>query len=266
MGLGSGLLQRVNGPHGQIGHQQESDDFPSGFFPDLVRGRTGAPGGVQNEDGLASGLQERRHSGHQHQHRVLLNGELAADDGESAVDVHASLGAHQQNVIQLQVLGAIVFKLAHLPHADSCRQSGHGVQDQLANVHLDHRQAHELWPGDQNKEQNERDDGEHQKQNAHEEAFMGTRTVHWVVVGALLEGVGLRFGLGSMAAAGRQLGDAAPHDVEDGCADQTVLYGAGEEEGGGVLHQWADYVGTPALVEVVGAFQAPGYYVVTMRG
>lgn len=55
-----GLLQSVNGPHGQIGHQKKGDYFSPGLPPDLLRGHAGPPGSVQDENCLASRLDQRR--------------------------------------------------------------------------------------------------------------------------------------------------------------------------------------------------------------
>jgi hypothetical protein len=42
--------------------------------------------------------------------------------------------------------------------------------------------------------------------------------------------------------------DVFPHLVQGHCTDQTVLYGAGEQVGTGLLHQHSDDVGSGALM------------------
>jgi len=114
--LGPRLLQRVDRPHGQVGHQQEGDQLASGFAADLP-GRGAAPARrVQDEHGLAGGLREGGQRRDQHQRRVLLHGEVAADHRERRVDEHSGLRGDQQDVVQLQVATAVVPQLANLHH------------------------------------------------------------------------------------------------------------------------------------------------------
>lgn len=114
MRVGPRLLQRVDGPHGQVADQQERDDLPAGLLAYLV-GRHARPARrVQYEHRLAERLHQRRGRGEQHQHRVVLFREVAADYRERAVDERASLRAHQQDVVQLQVTETVEFQLSHL--------------------------------------------------------------------------------------------------------------------------------------------------------
>lgn len=175
---------------------------------------------------------------------------------------------NQQNAIKLQVSRAIIAQLAYLEHAEQGRYGGHGVQGQLAYVHLDDGQVHELLPRGEHEEENEREDGEHQDEDADKQALVGSRAVNRVVVWrSLVVGPGqsrpraLQLGVERLprGQGGRHLGDVLPHDVEDGGADERVLDGAREEEGAGVLHQRPDDVGPPALVDVVRALEAPGH-------
>lgn len=103
------FLQRVDGPHGEIRDEEEGDDLPAGFPADLIGSDAGPARRVQDEDGLARGLQKRGEGGGQDEDRVALDGELAADYGEGAVDEHAGLGADQEDVVELEVPAAVVF-------------------------------------------------------------------------------------------------------------------------------------------------------------
>ena len=159
----------------------------------------------------------------------------------------------------------------HLDHAEQSREGGHGVERELADVHLDDSQVHELLPRGEHEEEDEREDGEHQDEDADEQPLVGARTVDGVVVRrALVVGPGpgqpspLQLGVEGLARGrGRgHLGDVLPHDVQYGGADERVLDGAREEEGAGVLHQGADDVGSAALVDVVRPLQASGHPVV----
>ena len=47
--IGSALFQRVERPHGEIGHQEERDHFPARFAPLLVRRVSVATTRVQNK-------------------------------------------------------------------------------------------------------------------------------------------------------------------------------------------------------------------------
>ena len=260
--LRPGLLQGVDGPHRQVGHQQERDDLPAGLLADLLGGGARPPGRVQHEYRLARGLHEGRQGGGQHEHGVPLDGELPADDRERAVYEHARLRSHEQDVVQLEIPPPVVLQLPHLPHPYEGGERGEAVQGQLADVHLYDGEPHELDARYQHEEEYERYDGEHQQENAHEESLLGARAVDRVVVRAALV-VELWFQLEG-AVGGWELGYVAPHDVEDGGADEAVLYGTREEEGRSVLYQRADNVGASALVQVVGTFETPRDYVMTM--
>jgi hypothetical protein len=58
MGIGPALLHGGQGPHGEIGHQQESDDFATRFAPLLFFGEQRPLVGVQDEDGLRDALDQ----------------------------------------------------------------------------------------------------------------------------------------------------------------------------------------------------------------
>lgn len=112
--LGPRLFQRVDRPHGQIGHQQEGDQLAAGLAADLPGRGAAAPGRVQDEHCLASGLYQRGQRRDQHQRSVLLHGEVTADHCEGGVDEHARLRGDQQDVVQLQVASAVVAQLSNL--------------------------------------------------------------------------------------------------------------------------------------------------------
>lgn len=114
MRVGPRLLQRVDGPHGQVADQQERDDLPAGLLANLVGRHARPPGRVQYEHRLAERLHQRRGRRDQHQHRVVLLREMPADYRERAVYERASLRTHQQYVVQLQVAQAVEFQLPHL--------------------------------------------------------------------------------------------------------------------------------------------------------
>lgn len=92
---------------------------------------------------------------------MLLQGEVAADNGERRVDEHAGLSGHQEDVIELQISAAVVAQFTHLAHADQGRQSRHSVERQLADVHLGDGEADQLGPRNQDEEEDEGDDGQH---------------------------------------------------------------------------------------------------------
>lgn len=117
MRIGPGLFKRVDGPHGQVADQQERDDLPAGFLAYLVRRYARPPGRVQYEHRLAERLHQGRGRGEQHQHRVVLLGEMAADYRERAVNERARLRAHQQYVVQLEVPQPVKLQLP-----DLCKQ------------------------------------------------------------------------------------------------------------------------------------------------
>lgn len=114
VGLGARLLQGVDGPHGEVGHQQEGHELAPRLAADLIRRDARAPRRVQHEHRLTRGLQERGERRDQHEDRVLLDREVAADDREGAVDEETRLRADQQDVVQLQVPSAVVLELSHL--------------------------------------------------------------------------------------------------------------------------------------------------------
>ena len=181
------LLQGVDRPHGQIRDEEERDDLPPGLPSDLLRRRHGPPGRVQDEDCLERCLHHAREGRHQHEHRVLGQGELGADYRERRVDEHPRLGSDQQNIVQLQVPVPVVAELPHLEHPYQRRHRRHPVQGQLAHVHLGHGEADQFRPRYQHEEQDQGDDRQHQDQDADEQALVGAGAVHAVVVGRFPE-------------------------------------------------------------------------------
>jgi len=136
--LGPVLLEAVDGPHGQVGHQQEGDQLASRLAPHLRRVFAAAPPGVQDEDGLAGGLHQRDKLGEEAAPGGV-GAEVAAHDGEEAVDVHASLRHHDQDAVQRQAVGAAaVLEAAHLQHAHQHGNRRRRVQSELAHGHLKH--------------------------------------------------------------------------------------------------------------------------------
>lgn len=113
--VGPGLLQRVDGPHGQVADQQERDDLAARFLAHLVGRDARPPGRVQYEHGLTERLHQGRGRGEQHQHSVVLLSKVAANNRERAVDERARLRAHQQDVVQLQVAQPVELEFPHLP-------------------------------------------------------------------------------------------------------------------------------------------------------
>jgi len=97
--VGPGLLQRIYGPHGQIANQQERDNLPTGLLTDLIGRHARPPRRVQYEHRLAERLHQGCGRGDQHQYRVVLFGEVAADYRKRAVNECARLRAHQQYVV-----------------------------------------------------------------------------------------------------------------------------------------------------------------------
>lgn len=115
MRVGARLLQRVDGPHGQVADQQERDDLAAGLLAYLIRRHARPTGRVQYEHRLTERLHQRRGRGDHHQHRgVRLAREMPADDGERAVDKRPGLRAHQQYVVQLQVPQPVELQFPHL--------------------------------------------------------------------------------------------------------------------------------------------------------
>lgn len=146
-----------------------------------------------------------------------------------------------------------------LYHAHDGGQGGHAVQRQLAHVHLHHGKRDELGLGYEHKEQYEGDDGKHQEQYADEQALMRLRAVHRIVMRRLPVVRDLRQVLAPLRLplpvqhVCVHPADVLPHHVQYGRAYQTVLDRAREQERAGVLHQRANDVRPPALVDVMRA-------------
>lgn len=93
------LLQCIYGPHRHICNDQESDQLPSRLPFRLLRVSGAPPPAVQNEHGLDAGLDEGKDFCEQAGWGVSGSCEVAADDGEHAVDEHACLGYYEEGVV-----------------------------------------------------------------------------------------------------------------------------------------------------------------------
>lgn len=178
------LLQRTNRPHGQIGDQQKRDNLSAWLFAHLLgRGGTSAAR-VQDEHGLEGRLQDRGEGCCQHQRCVVAHDshKLATDHGERAVEEQPRLCAHQENVVQLEAPQRVILQVAHLQHSDDRGNRGGYVERQFADCDLCHGQINKLRAGDQDEEENERDYGEDQRQDAQEQATVRLSTVYRVMV------------------------------------------------------------------------------------
>lgn len=94
------LLQSVYGPHRHVGDYEKSHQLPPRLRFGLLRISAPPPPAVQDEDGLEAGLDEGEDLREEGGRRAVGEGEVAADDGEHAVDEHAGLGHHQKGVVQ----------------------------------------------------------------------------------------------------------------------------------------------------------------------
>uniref|UniRef100_A0A8W7NZP6 Uncharacterized protein n=1 Tax=Anopheles coluzzii TaxID=1518534 RepID=A0A8W7NZP6_ANOCL len=254
--LGPALLERVDRPHRQIAHQQKGDDLAARLLADVLLGGGGPAARVQYEHRLAGGLDQRGEGRDQHQHRVAPHRKVAPDHGERAVEERAGLAPDEQDVVQAEAAERVVLHVAHLKHADQRGGRRRAVQRQLADVHLRDGEADELGARNQHEEQDERDDGQHQDEDADEQALVSAGTVDRVVVGGAFERVQAFLALRLLVL---RPADAAPHHVQDGGTDQRVLDGAGKQKRGRVLHQRADDVRPPALEDIVRALEPAGH-------
>ena len=151
--------------------------------------------------------------------------------------------------------------MPYLQHADEGSDGSHGVKRQFADVDFHYGQVPELRSRDEHKEENERDNREHQHQDPYEQTLMRACAVHRVVVRVtFVRRLWWQTRTTDARTSGslrcRRATDVLPHDVEDSGADQRVLDGAGEQEGAGVLHQGAHDVGASALVDMVWSLEA----------
>ena len=112
--LSARLLQGVDGPHGEVGHQQEGHQLAAWLTTDLLWCHARASRRVQHKHCLRCRLQQRRQRSDQHQHRVLLDREVSADDRERAVYEETGLRADQQDVVKLEVTATVVLELSYL--------------------------------------------------------------------------------------------------------------------------------------------------------
>lgn len=187
MRVRAGLFQRVDGPHRQVRDQQKGHDLPARLLADLLARRDRATRGVEDEDRLTGGLHDAAKGGDDDEQGVILEGEVAADDGEGGVDEHAGLGGDQEDVVELEVACAVEPELVHLAHADEGGQGGHAVEGELADVDLHDGETDELGARDEDEEEDEGDDGEDEDEDADEEALVGSCAVDAVVVGRASE-------------------------------------------------------------------------------
>lgn len=116
---------------------------------------------------------------------------------------------------------------SNLYHTKDGRNRRRSVQHQLADIHFRHGEVRELRLRDENEEQDQRDYRKHQHENANEESLVRAGTVNGIMMRRPLVGVQLTsdfvlFLFGSAY--------VAPHDIQNGCADQRVLNGAREQE------------------------------------
>lgn len=72
--------------------------------------------------------------------------------------------------------------MKYLYHSDDGGQRSHSVQRQFADVDLHDGEVEQFRFRYEHEEQYERDDGEHQKQYADEQALVGLRAVYRIVV------------------------------------------------------------------------------------
>lgn len=100
------FVQRVDGPHGHVGDEEEGDEFASRLAARLLHSPASTSTRVQDQQRLQRRLHQRPEVRHQTQARVLL--EVAAHDREHAVDVHARLRHQQQGVVQADAFAASV--------------------------------------------------------------------------------------------------------------------------------------------------------------
>ncbi len=114
MRIGPRLLQRIYGPHGQIIYQQKCDRFAARFPTNLLLGDAGTTRCIEDEQGLAGRLYQRRGCCQQYQYGVLFFGKMTPYDGERTIYEDASLRAHQQNVVELEVATTVELQLTHL--------------------------------------------------------------------------------------------------------------------------------------------------------
>lgn len=119
-------------------------------------------------------------------------------------------------------------KLSDLNHSDESRHRRRAVQSQLANVHFGDCKVCELRLRYENEEKYQRDDGEHQHQNPDEETLVSAGTVDRVVMRRSLEWV--KFGPGDLIRLRIRPADVAPHDVQNGSANERILDGAWKQK------------------------------------
>lgn len=254
MTFGAWLFQRADGPHGQIGHQQKRDNLTAWFFAHMLGGGGIASTGIQDEHGLACGLYDRCKRRYKYEYCVFAHGEMAADNGECAIEEQARLCAHQQNVVQLEASQCVVLQVTHLHHTDQCGNGRRTVQRQFANGHLGNGERNKFRSWYQHKEQNQRDDCQYQYENANEESFVCSGTVDRVVVRWPFA---RRYSFGDTR---RRLlvwpANATPHDIQNGRAYEWVFNGAREEKWRCILDQCADDVRTTALENVMRTLEA----------
>lgn len=118
MSIKPALLQRDDGPHGEIGNQKEGDDLATRLVLLLSFGVQLPLGRIQNEDGLRHALHDGCQCVHQNQKRVEASPELGPDHGEHIVRYSPGQRHDQQHVIQVQRACYIEPQLVHLIHSN----------------------------------------------------------------------------------------------------------------------------------------------------
>lgn len=128
------------------------------------------------------------------------------------------------------------------------------IEGEFTNRDLCYSQGHELRPWNQHKKQNQRDDGQHEYQDADEQSFVSAGTVHWIVMRwpfAWRQTLIHPYGWLLMRST-----NATPHHIQYGSTNQRVFDGAREQEWRCILHQCADDVRSTAFEYVMRSFEA----------
>jgi len=94
-------LYSVDHPHGQVAHQQKCHHLATRFFPHLLLVGSKPARGIQDEDSLQRGLEERGQGGQEgdQAERIGVQHEERPDDAEDRVEKYTSLSDYQQQVV-----------------------------------------------------------------------------------------------------------------------------------------------------------------------
>lgn len=114
------LLQRIYRPHRHVGNDEEGDQLSAWFAFRLLLVSATPPPAIQDKHGLEAGLDEGEDFGEEAGGGVSGGGEVAADDGEHAVDEHAGLGDYEECVVQTYTWLTITLKET----ANNCTENG----------------------------------------------------------------------------------------------------------------------------------------------